>query len=121
PLTVLVVPHGSQLAWIDIARPRAILFIADPEEAIPLIRGSLCDDFGLTPAEARLAREMLKGDGLRGVSDRLSISLATAHTQLARVFDKYSATIWMRSRIASPMNVPEKSSVASPSVLPSPR
>jgi DNA-binding CsgD family transcriptional regulator/PAS domain-containing protein len=88
PLTVLIVPHRSQLAWIDIARPRAILFITDPEEAAPIGCRSLCDDFGLTPAEAKLAREILKGDGLRGVSDRLSISLATAHTQLARVFDK---------------------------------
>jgi DNA-binding CsgD family transcriptional regulator len=48
----------------------------------------LCDDFELTPAEATLAREILKGDGLRGVSDRLGISLATAHTQLAHVFGK---------------------------------
>jgi DNA-binding CsgD family transcriptional regulator len=88
PLTVLVVPHRSRLAWIDVARPRAILFIADPEEAVPLGCRSLCDDFGLTPGEARLAREILKGDGLRGASDRLSISLATAHTQLAHVFDK---------------------------------
>ena len=34
---------------------------------------------------------------------------------------RYGATIWIRNRIASPMNVPEKSSVASPSVLPLPR
>ena len=88
PLTVLVVPHRSRLAWIDVARPRAILFITDPEKAVPLGCRSLRDDFGLTPAEATLTREILKGDGLRGVSDRLNISLATAHTQLAHVFDK---------------------------------
>jgi DNA-binding CsgD family transcriptional regulator len=91
PLTVIVVPHRSQLAWIDVAWARAILFIADPEEAVPLECRSLCNDFGLTPAEAILAREILKGDGLRAASDRLGISLATAHTQLAHVFEKTGA------------------------------
>ncbi len=32
-LTVLVVPHRARMAWIDVARPRAILCITDPEEA----------------------------------------------------------------------------------------
>jgi DNA-binding CsgD family transcriptional regulator len=87
-LTVLVVPHRSRFTWIDVAWPRAILFIADPEEAAAMRCGSLREDFGLTPAEAALALEILKGDGLQSAANRLDISLATAHTQLARAFDK---------------------------------
>jgi DNA-binding CsgD family transcriptional regulator len=88
PLTVLVIPHRAQVAWIDVARPRAILFITDPEHAAVVRRESLRQDFGLTPAEAGFTREMLKADGLQAAADRLGISLTTARTHLAHVFDK---------------------------------
>src|SRR6202030_4142605 len=52
PLTVLVIPHRARFAWIDVVRPRAILFITDPEETAVVRRESLRQDFGLTPAEA---------------------------------------------------------------------
>jgi DNA-binding CsgD family transcriptional regulator len=85
---VLVVPHRSRFAWIDVIRPRAILLVSDPEDAVAVPRESLRDDFGLTPAEAALALEILKADGLQAAANRLRISVATAHTQLAHVFDK---------------------------------
>jgi DNA-binding CsgD family transcriptional regulator len=88
PLTVLVVPHRARFAWIDVARPRAILFITDPEEADTVRRESLQQDFGLTPAEAGFTREILKAAGLQAAADRLGISLTTARTHLAHVFDK---------------------------------
>jgi DNA-binding CsgD family transcriptional regulator len=48
----------------------------------------LRDDFGLTRAEAAVAVEILETDGLQAVADRLDISLATARTHLAHLFDK---------------------------------
>ena len=88
PLNVLVIPHRARFAWIDVARPRAILFITDPEEAPTLRRESLRQDFGLTSAEAGFTRQILKADGLQAAADRLGISLTTARTHLAHVFDK---------------------------------
>jgi DNA-binding CsgD family transcriptional regulator len=88
PLTALVIPHRTRFAWIDVARPRAILFITDPEEAAIVRRESLRQDFGLTPAEAVFTHEILKADGLQAAADRLGISLTTARTHLAHVFDK---------------------------------
>jgi DNA-binding CsgD family transcriptional regulator len=88
PLTALVIPHRARFAWIDVAQPRAILFITDPEEAAVVRRESLRQDFGLTPAEAGFTREVLKADGLQAAADRLGISLTTARTHLAHVFDK---------------------------------
>jgi DNA-binding CsgD family transcriptional regulator len=88
PLTVLVTPHRARLTWIDIVRPRAILFITDPEEAAVVRRESLRQDFRLTPAEAGFTREILKADGLQAAANRLGISLTTARTHLAHVFDK---------------------------------
>ena len=78
------------MGWIDIARPRAILFIADPEAKANVRRQWLREDFGLTPAEAAVAVEVLEADGLQAAAGRLGISLATAHTHLAHVFDKTS-------------------------------
>jgi DNA-binding CsgD family transcriptional regulator len=88
PLTVLVVPHRARPAWIDVVRPRAILFITDPGEASVVRRESLRQDFGLTQAEAGFTREVLQADGLQAAADRLGISLTTARTHLAHVFDK---------------------------------
>jgi DNA-binding CsgD family transcriptional regulator len=88
PLTVLVAPHHSRLDWIDIARPRAILFITDPDVKAALSPQWLREDFELTPAEAAVAVEVLEADGLQPAARRLGISLATAHTHLAHVFAK---------------------------------
>jgi DNA-binding CsgD family transcriptional regulator/PAS domain-containing protein len=91
PLIVLVIPQRSRLGWIDVVRPRATLFITDPEQTTAAHGGNLREDFGLTPAEAALALEILKSDGLKAAASRLGISPATAHTQLAHVFDKTGA------------------------------
>jgi DNA-binding CsgD family transcriptional regulator len=88
PLSVLAIRHRARLNWIDLLRPRAILFITDPEAAPVLRRDSLRQDFGLTPAEAGFTREVLRADGLQAAAHRLGISLTTARTHLAHVFDK---------------------------------
>jgi DNA-binding CsgD family transcriptional regulator len=88
PLTVLIAPRRSRLCWIDVVRPRAILFISDPEANVAVLQQALREDFGLTPAEAAVAVEILEADGLQPAARRLGISLATAHTHLAHVFDK---------------------------------
>ena len=87
-LTVLVAPYHVGLSWIDVVRPRAILFITDPETTADVRRQRLGEDFGLTPAEAAVAAEVVKADGLQAVSGRLGISLETVRTHLAHVFDK---------------------------------
>ena len=88
PLTMLVIPHRTQLAWIDILRPTAILFITEAEQAA-LLRGErFSQDFGLTRAEAVFAVEISKGDGLQATASRLGVSLTTVRTHLAHVFDK---------------------------------
>jgi DNA-binding CsgD family transcriptional regulator len=74
--------------WIDILCPTAILFITDPEQTALVRSEWLREDFGLTLAEARFTREILKADGLQAAADRLGISLATARTHLGHVFDK---------------------------------
>jgi DNA-binding CsgD family transcriptional regulator/PAS domain-containing protein len=88
PLTMLVIPHRTQVTWIDILRPTAILFIAEAEQAAVLRSERFSQDFGLTRAEAVFAVEISKGDGLQATASRLGVSLTTVRTHLAHVFDK---------------------------------
>ena len=44
--------------------------------------------FDLTPAEAKMAHEVLKGDGVTACARRLGVTTNTARTHLNRVFDK---------------------------------
>ena len=88
PLTMLVIPHRTQLTWIDILRPTAILFITEAEQAAVLRSERFSQDFGLTRAEAVFAVEISKGDGLQATASRLGVSLTTVRTHLAHVFDK---------------------------------
>ena len=53
-------------------------------ESIDLLRGR----FGLTPAEARLALQLIAGETLRGAAVKLNISYETARTELKNIFNK---------------------------------
>ena len=88
PLTMLVIPHRTQVTWIDILRPAAILFITEAEQAAVHRSERFSQDFGLTRAEAVFAVEISKGDGLQATASRLGVSLTTVRTHLAHVFDK---------------------------------
>ena len=66
----------------------AVIFVNDPDRNGKPDAVQLQEKFGMTPAEARFAAEILKGDGIQAAADRLSISRATARTHLSRIFDK---------------------------------
>ena len=53
-------------------------------ESIDLLR---CH-FGLTPAEARLALQLVEGETLRAAAIKLSITYETARTRLKNIFSK---------------------------------
>jgi DNA-binding CsgD family transcriptional regulator len=44
--------------------------------------------FGLTPAEARLALQLVAGEALRSAAAKLGISYETARTELKNIFNK---------------------------------
>ncbi len=86
PLSLLIVPAKSQPGWPT--RPCAMIFATDPEAAATPETGFLQAQFGLTPAEAVLARELLKGDGIEAAARRIGIGAPTARTHLRRVLAK---------------------------------
>jgi DNA-binding CsgD family transcriptional regulator len=73
-------------------RPAAILLIDDPVRRRRQQADALQKNFGFTPAEAKLALEMLKGDGRAAAAGRCGISINTARTQLSSIFEKARVT-----------------------------
>ena len=81
PLSLLIAPLPMEIALSPIAlRPMAVIFVSDPDKKSKPTVVQLREKFGMTPAEAGFAVEILKGDGIQAAADRLSISRATART-----------------------------------------
>jgi DNA-binding CsgD family transcriptional regulator len=69
-----------------------MIFVTDPEAVRTPETVFLQNQFGLTPAEAVLARELLNGDGIDAAAGRIGISVPTARTHLRRVLAKTGAS-----------------------------
>ncbi|MGH3644465.1 MAG: helix-turn-helix transcriptional regulator [Mycobacterium sp.] len=81
-----VVPFTS--SGPDGDRPRALVIVIDPERQAEPPRDLLNRLYGLTRAEAEIALRVLRGDGLKPISEEMSLSLATVKTHLHHVFSK---------------------------------
>jgi DNA-binding CsgD family transcriptional regulator len=90
PLSLLVAPLPVEATRYGLvaAQPMAVIFVNDPDKSNKPAVVQLRETFGMTPAEARFASEILNGDGIQAAADRLSISRATARTHLSRIFEK---------------------------------
>jgi DNA-binding CsgD family transcriptional regulator len=69
-------------------QPGVVVFVHDPEREIGSHEQHLARLFALTPAEARVAWAMLKGDRIDEIADRLAVSINTVRTHLKRLFAK---------------------------------
>lgn len=78
----------AQADWPHPAAPAVLLVLDDPDAAREQRKLRLRQRFQLTPAEAELALEILRGDGRAAAARRLGISPGTARIHLQRVFDK---------------------------------
>jgi DNA-binding CsgD family transcriptional regulator/GAF domain-containing protein len=97
PLNVLVTPVRQDTAvaaipWTVTQHPVASVLIRDPETELRSRTEALRERFGLTPAEATFALEIVKGDGRQATADRLGISVGTARSHLSKIFDKTGVT-----------------------------
>ena len=86
-LSVEIVPIKAETYWVP-QRPVAMVFIRDPKPNALPSREEIQQLFGLTHAQAALARELLNGDGIPAAAERLGISRSTARTHLLELFQK---------------------------------
>lgn len=93
PIEIEVIPFRPETAQdegfsVTLSKPVAMVVVTDHERKRGMCEAELRRDFGLTPAEARLALEIIKGDGRAAAAQRLDISVSTARMHLSRIFDK---------------------------------
>ena len=85
---MLVAPLAPDATLLGADGPSALMFVTDPSAAPPPLERTLCELYGLTPAEAGVAVRLVTGAPLCDVADELGISMNTARTHLRRVFAK---------------------------------
>ena len=78
----------ASIPWTFPQRAVAVVLVSDPETEMQARIESLRGRFGLTPAEATFALEIIKGDGRQATADRLGITVGTARSHLSKIFDK---------------------------------
>ncbi|WP_342241454.1 helix-turn-helix transcriptional regulator [Inquilinus sp. OTU3971] len=89
PLVVAVIPFRTDAVECRGGRTaRVAVFVSDPDRIDAPAAAVVRELFGLTAAEAEVAVEIGRGEGLQSVADRLSIAVTTARTHLAHIFDK---------------------------------
>lgn len=90
PLQVCITPIGRGASTLtpNLAAPIAAIFVSDPETEPATPATMLRTFYGLTPAETRLASELLNDRTVEEAAQILGISINTARTQLTRLFEK---------------------------------
>jgi len=91
PVKVEVVPFSAQVFWPMSRPPAALLIVKDPERKLARRLRVIEERFGLTPAEAAYAVEVIKGDGREAAAARRGITLGTGRTHLTHIFEKTGA------------------------------
>lgn len=86
PLSIMVTP--LQLAPEQASSEVAVIFIRDLEVRQSVPPNILGELFNLTPAEARVVVELVKGKRLQEVAEDLGVSLNTVRNQLKQIFSK---------------------------------
>jgi DNA-binding CsgD family transcriptional regulator len=87
PLLVLTAPMAARTALPAKRNGSVILFVRDMAAPPPNLT-AFARHFGLTAAEAAIAAELVKADGVTAAAVRLGISRATARTHLIHIFQK---------------------------------
>ncbi|SEP85802.1 DNA-binding transcriptional regulator, CsgD family [Devosia sp. YR412] len=88
PLSVQCLPFPTSNWWPGFTQQLAMIFVTDPDARMEQTVERMRQRYGLTPAEARLAWEIVRGGGRKSAADKRGISVATARSQLTSIFDK---------------------------------
>jgi DNA-binding CsgD family transcriptional regulator len=87
PYAILVSPARGEPALVYHNEPLALVCVSDLEAQPRLATRSLREVFGLTAAEAQIARWLFEGASLRETAEATGVSVATVRNQLARIFE----------------------------------
>lgn len=80
--------RSFQLADTPLSAYHAIAVLVDPDERLRPTSKTLQQNFGLTPAEARLALMLQSGEDLQAAAAKLKVSTETVRKQVKSIFAK---------------------------------
>ncbi|HRI17283.1 MAG TPA: helix-turn-helix transcriptional regulator, partial [Burkholderiaceae bacterium] len=86
-----VIPLIGRVGQTLIARPTALLMVAEDDRGPGRSRAEICRRHRLTAAEGRLAEMLARGRGLREVAQAMGVTYGTARGYLKTVFEKTGA------------------------------
>jgi DNA-binding CsgD family transcriptional regulator len=112
PYAVTVMPVRTSRAPFLNGPAAALVLIVDAGLAAHLPPEDLQKLFDLTPAEAEVAVQVLRGHGLQYVADELRVTLSTVRVHLQRVFEKtgthrQAELVRLLTELA-PINMPDR-------------
>jgi len=87
-VAAVVLPAPLSATPLGTKRPAAVVFVATPATTAGIRTESLRAHYGVTAAEARLARALCDGCSLQEAAQRLGVSLHTVRSQLKQLFEK---------------------------------
>ncbi len=88
PFSVLVAPLMPTSAAPLSQLPRVALFITDPDAVQPTNLERLTAIFDLTPAESKMADQLVQGKSVAEAAEELGVTTQTARVHLKRIFEK---------------------------------
>jgi DNA-binding CsgD family transcriptional regulator/PAS domain-containing protein len=88
PLTLLVSPLMPSVTLPLTQEPGAVVFLTDPDAGEPSHPERIAAMFGLTPAESKMADQLVQGRTLAEAAEHLGITQLTARVHLKRIFGK---------------------------------
>ncbi len=89
-VTLRAIPLGTSLSPASAGTPGCLLMVDAGSRREPMTVEALRAAFGLTPAEARLARSLAEGRTLRDAAREIDVTYGTARIYLKSVFGKAS-------------------------------
>ena len=91
PLSLTVTPVSAERTAPYLGDPGVVVCATDPDLAAHVPEERLAELYGLTNAQAKVARALLEGRSLREAADALELSIFTVRAHLARIFEKTGA------------------------------
>lgn len=88
PLSILVAPVDDSEEMRSPDEPAVVVFLGDPGYAVEIDQPRLCELYGLTRAEARVAALLANGYRLEETAESLGLVYETARKHLKHVFGK---------------------------------
>lgn len=88
PLSVTAMPINVDMAAPFHSGPLALVCVSDPEQKAQIPQAQIAELFDFTPAEARVAMELMAAEEPKVIAEHLNLSVNTVRVHMASIFRK---------------------------------